>query len=163
MTAMSDGPYISEQHPSSHRYAVFEDDGASAWLYLTAPDELRPVADVWVYNRHPPAERIDKSDRSRPPPIVRKFAASNAVVDDPSRSHWHFAWSSDGESVALRRDDLIVAVILSGQRRGCSSAIAAECPWGSPLRPEHIAGALYASEVQHIRGRRDDLRSADEA
>src|SRR5678815_716236 len=98
------GPYISEQHPSSRRHAIFEDDGTSAWLYLTAPDESRPVADVFVYNRQAPADRVDDSDRSRPPPIVKRFAAAGAVVDAPGHSSWRFRWSRDGESVALQRD-----------------------------------------------------------
>src|SRR5688500_1606629 len=98
------GPFISEQHPSSRRHAIFEDDGTSAWLYLTAPDEPRPVADVFVYNRQAPVDRVDDSDRSRPPPIVTKFAASDAVVAAPDRSLWRLRWSGDGQSVGLERD-----------------------------------------------------------
>ena len=135
------GPYITEQHPSSRRHAVFEDDGTCAWLYLTAPDEPRPVADVLVYNRHAPPDRIDDLDRSRPPPIIRRFAAPGAVVDAPERSVWGFRWSADGESVALERDGVVVALLPPGQCRGYSSAIAEESPWGGPLLAEHIAAA----------------------
>ena len=138
------GPYISQQHPKSRRHAVFEDDGTSAWLYLTVPDEPRPVADVFVYNRHPPAEQVADSDRSRPPPIVKRFAAPGAVVGAPERSVWGFRWSADGESVALERDGIIVAFIPSGQRRGFSSGIIAQCAWGAPLSEANglDAGAL---------------------
>ena len=135
------GPFISEQHPSSRRHAIFEDDGTSAWLYLTTPDEPRPVADVFVYNRQPPTDRVDKSDRSRPPPIVTAFAAPGAVVAAPEHSAWRFQWSGDGETVALERDGVVVALIASGQRRGRSAAILAECPWGAPLLAEHLAAA----------------------
>jgi hypothetical protein len=135
------GPFLSEQHPSSRRHAIFEDDGTSAWLYLTAPDEPRPVADVFVYNRQAPTDRVDESERSRPPPIVKQFAAPGAVVDASRRSVWRFKWSADGNSVALVRDGVVVALIPSGRRRGYSSAVIAECPWGAPLRDEHLAAA----------------------
>jgi hypothetical protein len=135
------GPFISEQHPSSRRHAIFEDDGTSAWLYLTAPDEPRPVADVFVYNRRTPVDRVGDSDRSHPPPIVTEFAAPGAVVDAPERSVWRLRWSADGHSVALERDGVVVALIPSGQRRGFSSAIVADCPWGAPLRDVHLAAA----------------------
>jgi hypothetical protein len=135
------GPFISEQHSSSQRHAIFEDDGTSAWLYLTGPNGPRPVADVFVYNRQAPSDRVDKSDRSHPPPIVKQFAAPDAVVDDPGRSVWRFQWSADGNSVALVRDGVVVALIRAGQRRGYSSAVVAECPWGAPLGDEHLAAA----------------------
>jgi hypothetical protein len=84
---------------------------------------------------------VDESDRARPPPIVKSFAGPGAVVDAPEHSVWQFRWSTDGESVALVRDGVVVALIVSGQRRGHSAAIAAECPWGAPLRDEHLAAA----------------------
>ena len=84
---------------------------------------------------------MNNSDRSRPPPIVKQFAEPGAVVDAPERSEWQFRWSADGESVALERDGVAVALIPAGQRRGYSSAIRAQCPWGEPLRDEHLAAA----------------------
>jgi hypothetical protein len=99
------------------------------------------VADVFVYNRHVPADDGGSCGRSGPPPIIKRFAARDAVVDAPERSEWRFRWSADGESVALLRDAAIVALIRSSQRRGYSAAILAECPWGAPLLPEHVAAA----------------------
>ncbi|MFC1759348.1 hypothetical protein ACFL2H_11385, partial [Planctomycetota bacterium] len=46
-------PFIDAQHPLSRRFAIFEDSGTSAWLYLTEPDTEKPSADAWVYNRIP--------------------------------------------------------------------------------------------------------------
>ena len=55
------------------------------------------------------------------------------MVEDPTCSRWDLVWSGDGEAVALRRDGVIVALVRSAERRGRSSAIATECPWGAPL------------------------------
>jgi len=43
--------FINSQHPVSHRLAVLEDDGTSAWLYLTEANSQKPFADAWIYNR----------------------------------------------------------------------------------------------------------------
>jgi hypothetical protein len=135
------GPFISEQHPVSRRYAVLEDDGRTGWLYLTVGRESRPVADVWVYNRFAPTEQVENDDRSRPPAIVKRFTAGDVAVDDPGRFEWRFRWSADGEAVALLRDGVIVALIGRGERRGCSAGIAAACPWGGPLSAQRVAAA----------------------
>jgi hypothetical protein len=127
------GPFISDQHPQSRRHAILEDDGRTGWLYLTAPDELRPIADVWVYNRASPADHVDRTDRSRPPPIVKRFAGSGAVVREPERSGWHLRWSVDGETVALERDGAVAALITSGRKRGYSANVLSDSPWGSLL------------------------------
>src|SRR6188474_2441390 len=47
-----EAPFESEQHPMSRRWAVVEDDGKVAWLYLTAPDSLKPVATCFLYNQN---------------------------------------------------------------------------------------------------------------
>jgi hypothetical protein len=146
------GPFISEQHPLSRRHAIFEDDGTSAWLYLTGPEAPRPVADVFVYNRHEPTDSVDDAGQSRPPPIVTTFAGPGAVVVAPQRSVWRFRWSADGESVALERDGVAVALVASGQRRGRSVAIIAESPWGAPLLAEHLAAAGVSQPAGPDRG-----------
>ena len=132
---------MSEYHPSSRRHAVFEDDGRSGWLYLTAPGETRPVADAWVYNRIAPPAAIDRSGRSRPPPAIASCVGPGAVVTDPAGSTWSFRWSSDGEAVALLRDGAAVAAILPGRKTGLSANLTAECPWGSPLTSDALETA----------------------
>ncbi len=118
---------------------IFEDDGTSAWLYLTAPDQTKPVADAWVYNRVAPPDAVDRSDRSRPPALAKRFAGEGAVVMEPQRHEWRFRWSADGEAVGLLRDGVVVAAILPGRKRGYSAGLAAECPWGSPLGAHALA------------------------
>ena len=47
-------PFLGERHQLSGRTGTFEDDGTSAWLYLSAPGTTAVVADAWAYNRVPP-------------------------------------------------------------------------------------------------------------
>ena len=41
-----DNLFLEERHPVSCRVAVLEDDGTSAWLYLTDPGSGKPAADA---------------------------------------------------------------------------------------------------------------------
>ena len=51
---------LTSQSSVSGRTATFEDDGTSAWLYLSEPNTQRPTVDAWVYNRisAPPTSEI---------------------------------------------------------------------------------------------------------
>jgi hypothetical protein len=101
------------------------------------------VADVWVYNRVEPADAVDRSDRSRPPPVIQRVAGAGAVVARPFDHEWSFRWSVDGEGVALLRDGILVAAILPGEKRGYSAGLATVCPWGSPLT-DAVVAAFHA-------------------
>lgn len=129
--------FLGIKHQASRRLAVLDDDGTSAWLYVTEPDSRKPAADAWVYNRiaAPPAEAIE-SYRGGPPPAAQGFAGESARCEDPSSHAWSFVWSPDGESVAVARDGEPVAFIVAGQKYGYSRNLAKEGPWGRPWSEE---------------------------
>jgi hypothetical protein len=128
---MPDSPFLSARHPASRRLAVFDGDGTSAWLYLSAGGEVRPEADVWVYNRVP-APEASQAERYRggPPPAARGYAGPESLCEAPELYTWSLRWSSDGDCVALARDGLPVAFIAAGTRRGRSRFLARSGPWG---------------------------------
>lgn len=128
-----DNLFLESEHPASGRFAVLEDDGTSAWLYLTEPGTRKPVADAWVYNRiaAPPMEAI-KAYRGGPPPAAQGYASEGALCQDPATHAWSFVWSSDGESVAVAKDGAAVAFIVDGQKGGYSRELVNDGPWGHP-------------------------------
>ena len=82
-----------------------EDDGNSAWLYLSDSDTARVVAVAWAYNRVPPPPMTQlESFRPGPPPAAEGFAGPEALCADPSAHRWSLQWSADGDSVAVLRD-----------------------------------------------------------
>ena len=125
--------FLEHQHASSRRFAVLEDDGTSAWLYLTEPDSRKPSGDAWVYNRiaAPPAKEIP-SYRGGPPPAAQGYASDAALCHAPTQHAWSFLWSSDGESVAVLMDDQPVACIVAGTKGGYSRELVKDGPWGHP-------------------------------
>ena len=127
---MPEGPFLSERHPVSRRLAEFDDDGTSAWLYLSGVDGDRPEADAWVYNRVP-APEPDQLERYRggPPPAARGYAGAEALCEQPEVSL--------GRAVVCRRScggraprRPALAFIPAGARRGHSRLLVRSGPWG---------------------------------
>src|SRR3954447_26335589 len=100
-----DRPFLSLQHPTTKRWAVFEDDGTSAWLTVTEPDVPKPVGDCFVYNCHPPAAGLPASpDRTRPPPITTRFASGTAHRPGVTTDRVRLAWTRSGSAAAVLLD-----------------------------------------------------------
>jgi len=124
---------LAHQNPSSRRFVTLHDDGTSAWLYLTEPDSRKPCGDAWVYNRIPAPPKCEIARyRGGPPPAAREYAATSALCKAPSSHEWSFAWSCDGEAVALLKDDAPVAFIIAGTKGGYSRELVKDGPWGHP-------------------------------
>ena len=111
---MPDERFLSEQHSVSHRWAVFEDDGLSAWLYLTEPNSEKPIADCWIYNRVSDIEPTENYlSRGVAPPATLEFIRDDALTIVSETSSLRFVWSGDGESVALFDGDVLLGFIVS--------------------------------------------------
>jgi hypothetical protein len=126
-----DRVFLEEKHPASGRRGTFEDDGTSAWLYLSEVNSPRIVADAWVYNRvaAPPVSRIN-SYRPQPPPAAEGYAGPEALCSDPTIHLWSLLWSEDGHSVAVLRDGLALALIARASRKGYCRFLVRSGPWG---------------------------------
>jgi hypothetical protein len=129
--------FHSERHPISRRWAVFEDDGVSGWLYLTAPDEERPVADCWVYNRIPaPTAEMARgyAESGSPPPACVDYVGPEALYTGADRPQVQLRWAEDGESVAVLIDQVALGAIIAGggSGGGFSRHLTRPGPWGQP-------------------------------
>jgi hypothetical protein len=132
-SALARGPYLSELHAVSQRRAVFDDSGATAYLYLTDANSETRIADAWVYNRvAAPTPEEARRFLPDPPPAAAGYVSENAFCADPMSIRWRIAWSRDGNSVALVDDVGPIACILSGRSRGYSRELIRSGPWGEP-------------------------------
>jgi hypothetical protein len=123
--------FLTEQHPRSRRSAVFEDDGVSGWLYLTARSEKRIVADCWVYNRIPAPDLCEiEGYRGTQPPAGAGYAGPDGLVPEPDKSAMAFLWSEDGESLAFLNSGSALGFIVAGEPRGFSRHLRRSGPWG---------------------------------
>ena len=154
LTPMSEQElFLDSQHSVSRRFAVFEDDGTSAWLYLTESDTRKPVADAWVYNRipAPPTEEVH-SYRGGPPPAAIGHASDMALCAIPADHEWSLIWSTDGESVAIVKDGVPVACIVAAQESGYSRELIKDGPWGQTWSDELFERTFgYAATNQWTR------------
>jgi hypothetical protein len=135
MTEIAD----SGPHSVSGNYAYLDDDGDSAWLYLTGRGGLGIVADCWLYNRR----NFDRSDlsswpRDRPPPAPNDSIEARALRASPPPDAVSFLWNSGGDSVAVSVEEEVLGFIAAGSKRGHSLYLRTTGPWGSPFD-----GALF--------------------
>jgi hypothetical protein len=134
---METRPFISEQNPISRRWAVFEDNGVSGWLYLTEPGSEKPTSDCWVYNCVTVTERAEHyMSRGMAPPAPASYADPTAEITEMDESAFTFRWAEDGESVAIFINDVLMGFIISRQGRGYSRNLMKVGPWGNPLDEE---------------------------
>jgi hypothetical protein len=126
-------PFRSEQHPGSRRWAILEDDGRSAWLYLSEPGTPKPIADSWIYNRVRLIEPAQLPEfRGGPPPAAKEVASEECLLTDPDPSHMSFVWSRDGRSVAFVLGGKALGFIVDGGNPGYSRYLLKTCSWGHP-------------------------------
>ncbi len=131
---MPEETFLSEQHSVSHRWTVFEDDGLSAWLYLTEPNSEKLIADCWIYNCVSDIEPTENYlSRGVAPPAPLEFVRDDTLTSLSETSSFRFAWSDDGESVALFDGNILLGFIVSGQKRGFSRNVRKDGAWGNLL------------------------------
>lgn len=139
--------FLDDQHPTSQRFGVVEDDGTSVWLYLTEVNTRVPVADAWVCNRIPAPTTIDiQAHRGGPPPAAIGYASDNALCNSPLEHEWAFIWSTDGESVAIAKDGVPVACIIAAQKGGYSRELIKDGPWGHTWSNKLFARTFHNGE-----------------
>ncbi|MEM1452898.1 MAG: hypothetical protein AAF726_11055 [Planctomycetota bacterium] len=126
--------FLTSHNEASDRHAVLEDDGTSCWLYLTAAGQRTPERDCFVYSPIEPAEELNTEAirEGAPPVLVRSAASKESVIRDAVEADFSFTWSSDGESVAVQRRGVPIAMIARGENRGHSRALAVSGPHGEP-------------------------------
>jgi len=124
--------FVTEQHPVSKRWAILEDDGLVAWLYLTEPDGTKPVADCWLYNRVPAPVEFD-FQRGETPIATLPYLISSDPFAPPAAEAICFRWSPDGHSIAVLFEQDIFGFIANASQPGYSKLLSKVGPFGAPI------------------------------
>lgn len=141
-----EGPYLSCHSKASGPHATLEDDGYSAWRYLTSQSKYEVIADAFLYSRvELPEFRVMPLRRSGPPLLPRRFATSAAVQRSVPEESLRIEFSADGNSavVFLRREPW--AFVTCDQRCGYSKRLSVAGPFGHPWDEQ-----LYHEHFQNI-------------
>ena len=125
---------VTSQHPQSRRTAIIDISGDSLWLYLTASDELRPIADCWLANRGT-NDVTNPREAGLPPPAPEKVLRETAS-NQPLPAPYRLEWSQDGEAVRAIFDDCVVAFLRAQEKRGFNRHLSMDCPWGQTFDEE---------------------------
>lgn len=124
--------FVEDCHPTSARCAILEDNGSSAWLYLTPAGGEGIEKDAFAYSPILPHQELDRAaiEAGNPPILTRRYASENAIIESPDENSFQFVWSSDGESVALLYKGDPIAMVVSGYEKGFSVALVSKSGFG---------------------------------
>jgi len=129
---MEEELFLSEQHPVSQRWAILEDDGTVAWLYLTEPGTPQPAADCWLYNRiEAPSELSFEPERVPVVPVM--WTSRTQGFEPPESGTVRFQWTADGDAVAVWFGQELAGFIVGPGQAGYSRFLRGACPFGLPL------------------------------
>lgn len=127
--------FLDQKHPQSGRFAILEADADCAWLYLTASGQPQLEEDAFAFSPGPLVtkdEAMAAAKAGAPPPLASEFASPIAVLTGTKPEEFAFKWSVDGESVAVLRNHDPIAMIVTGEKRGFSKALAKSGFYGEP-------------------------------
>ena len=115
--------FVSSVSGASGRQAVVEQNGTSAWLFITDSNG-EPVADCFLYDVPGVSPKEDA-----PPPLEPRFASAEQVRMPVDEDDVKIIWSEDGNAVAARIHGKVAGFIDSNGLRGYSRAVNEDCPW----------------------------------
>jgi hypothetical protein len=126
---------VTPAHPRSRRTAIIDIAGKALWLYLTAPNEYRPISDCWLVNLPPGKGEVEPQDYRPPPPAPASVLKDS--FDAPHRPGDYFLeWSEDGEAVRALAGSRPIAFVTAYDKRGYHAHLLVDCPWGHPFDEE---------------------------
>src|SRR3989338_625433 len=126
--------FIEQKNNISGRFAIIEENGTGAWLYLTPMSGEGIDRDAFIYSLIEPAEKlnIDEIKNGDTPILTKAVASELAVITNANESELAFKWSADGNSVAVLYRDDPIAFINSGEKSSCSKSLSKESFFGRP-------------------------------
>ena len=119
------GVLVTSLSGASARQAVVEQSGASAWLYMTAPNGEPPFADCFLYS----TGEASRSSADEPPPLDPAYASPYRVHLPVTDEDIQIIWSQDGDAVAVRIHGEFVGFIGPHDLRGYSRSVNQDCDW----------------------------------
>lgn len=127
-----EGIFISVAHPESNLNLVIEDDGQVAYAYLLK--DGKPASVVWLYNRAPEPEKLERPEE--PGPIVnpKPFVAEMDFELPAHEYQFEIDWPTP-ESVAISIHDRLHATLNTKEAFGRCVLASRDGPVAKSLRP----------------------------
>ena len=141
-----EGPYLSFQSLASGRHATLEDDGHSAWLYLTRQTNNQIITSCLVYSRVELTEYfVAPFGKNGSPLLTKEFASAAAIQPIVSKDSLSLKFSADGNSVVVFLRNEPWTFINCDQTHGYSKSLSVAGPFGWPWNEQ-----LYHDYFQDI-------------
>jgi len=128
-----EGPCLSFRSTVSARHATLEDDGYSAWLYLTSQSKYEVIADCFVYSRvELPDHLVSPVGKNGPPLLTRHYGTPAALQRSVPAESLRIEFSPDGNSAVVFLRDEPWTFVTYDQKHGYSKSLSVAGPFGYP-------------------------------
>lgn len=126
--------FIEQRNHTSGRFAIIEENGTSAWLYLTPTSGRGIDRDAFIYSPIEPADKLNIEDikNGDTPILTKSIASESAVITSIGEAELSFKWSQDGHSVAVVYKNDVIAFISGTEKNSYSKALLKESFFGKP-------------------------------
>lgn len=123
--------FLSLQHAHSKLWAIFEDNGMSAWLYVAEPEGYNIISDCFVYNRVDPINYSEISTFiNSQPPISKDYATPFSKISEITSDKIKLLWNDSGNSTCVVINEVPYSFIVIGEKHGYSKSISKDGPFG---------------------------------
>ncbi|WP_420589495.1 hypothetical protein [Bacterioplanoides sp.] len=123
---MAEGLFLHSYNENSKRFAILDEQGDVAFLYLSEIGKQRPERDSVAYMLTEPQKGIDwqlLANEGLPPQISKELASKSAVISLTKESDLSFHWSNDGHAVALLYKKDPITFVTINDKLGYSKAV----------------------------------------
>ncbi len=133
--ALSEPLFLTSYNSVSERFAILDEFANAGVLYLTKKRTQEPERDAFAYMMIELIEHETWKKRMQegePPLLSKSIASGSSVIKGTKESGFSFAWSTDGESVALLYKGTPIALSTIKHKYGFSKAVIKETPIVNP-------------------------------
>lgn len=133
--ATAEDIFLTEQCETNGRWAIFESNSSSAWLYMTEPNSQKPSADAFVYSLVTPVTKEEAKammERGDTPVIVDSYSNDQTVKTGIEEKDIKIRWDAKGRSVVVFISGAPVTILKVGDRQGYSKGLGKDGFFGKP-------------------------------
>ncbi|HVU95416.1 MAG TPA: hypothetical protein VHE34_09335 [Puia sp.] len=129
---MPEDLFLSSNDPGSNHYLVVEGDNLAVWAYLLNVEDEKILAHGLVCSRMEPDEELkDPIDRTKPPPLIKRFASSHSIIPDLKEEQMKIEWIN--QQAKLYIDGILYLVMEVNTRRARCKAVSKPGRYGFPM------------------------------
>ncbi|KAH0541746.1 hypothetical protein GP486_008693 [Trichoglossum hirsutum] len=124
--------FLSDFDPDSNHHLVVEACNGAVWAYLLSGEDQKILAHGLVCSQVEPVDEMEEpTDKTMPPPLVKRFANDHSVIPDLTEEQISIEWAGQKANVFI--DGILYLAMDIDTRRAQSKSLSLPGRYGFPL------------------------------